>query len=566
MIFAALLPIIICFIGIILSFKLSNEKMLLDEAEATLSGAESILDGTCESIKESLVTISKAPATDRLLTDGETSELISVYRMLYSSVVDSNRKADFALYDSEGKLIISNGKNNFVKSNLSVKWGILYELSHGSENTVIRAGRMYSGDSKKVVLRIGRTILDDAGNIEGYAVAQIADEGLSEILRAFESDRLGEIYILDDFGELIYSSALVENPEYPLALTKLTGAEKSRYYVTLDMMQRYYYSNNNQNNLQIMYCQQVEPYNVMSKSLMIILIIATVAGIILAFFVSNNFSAMFYRPIRNMIDGMAKIKHGDFSVKVDVENDDELGHLSSAFNDMSSKLTDNMNKLVNREKELADANIKMMQAQLNPHFIYNTLDTMKWIGKDNEIPEVATLSSGLADIMRASISSGQTVTLEKEIDLVESYAAIQQIRFNDKFELLTDIPKELLKCEVPKLILQPIVENAIIHGFEDMETGGLVYIRVIGKSSETYFEVENNGKLIDLDDINSRLTNFDSEEIRKGYGIVNVNERIKALYGEEYGINYMIRDNHTVAYFKIPSKEVREVSDESINR
>ena len=164
--------------------------------------------------------------------------------------------------------------------------------------------------------------------------------------------------------------------------------------------------------------------------------------------------------------------------------DDELGQLSESFNVMSRHLIDNTERLIQRERELSDSNIKMMQAQLNPHFLYNTLDTMKWMAKENEMPELVSMASNLAQILRMSISAKPIIRLFEEIALVEAYTEIQKIRFEDKFDLIVDIPAELENCTLPKLTLQPLVENAIIHGLADCETGMVLVQAAVVKLPE----------------------------------------------------------------------------------
>jgi len=339
--------------------------------------------------------------------------------------------------------------------------------------------------------------------------------------------------VLDDFDETVYKTSDVDGTAFVNAKEALYK-NHSEYYLSDDSFSRYYMADCEKYSLHIFYRQQVEPYAFMSQNLVWILVLASVVGMTVSLLVSHQFSRMFYKPIHRMSEGMKEIKEGNFEVEIEVDSEDELGRLSKVFNEMSAELTDNMNELVEREKELADANIKMMQAQLNPHFIYNTLETMKWIGKDNEVPEVATLSSGLADIMRASISSGRTVSLKKVIDLVESYAAIQQIRFSDKFELITDISEELMECEVPKLILQPVVENAILHGFSTRNYGQ-VLISGFREDDRLILIVKDDGVGVD-EEIMDKLNNH--EQLAKGsnIGFHNVDAIIRLHYGEEYGL------------------------------
>ena len=168
---------------------------------------------------------------------------------------------------------------------------------------------------------------------------------------------------------------------------------------------------------------------------------------------------------------MDEVQEGNLDTHVDMERQDEFGELAENFNIMTKRISSYMEERVRREKELNETQIAMMQSQLNPHFLYNTLDTMKWVAKANHIPEIATLAAKLAKILRTSISSAQFITLREEMTLVESYAKIQKIRFNGKFDFRYEIAPETEEILVPKLIVQPIVENAVIHGLADADEG-----------------------------------------------------------------------------------------------
>ena len=175
-----------------------------------------------------------------------------------------------------------------------------------------------------------------------------------------------------------------------------------------------------------------------------------------------------------------------------------------------------------------------MQAQLNPHFLYNTLDTMKWVAKANHIPEIATLASKLAKILRTSISQVQFITLKEEMELVESYAEIQKIRFYGKFCFEYELPEEIKQCRIPKLIVQPIVENAVIHGLADCDEGH-IYVKAMEKDGKLHIEVQDDGCGISremMEQLNSR----DREQLTGHLGFYNVDTIIRLHYGDEYGV------------------------------
>lgn len=534
MIFAAILPIIICFAGVLISFNMSNEQKLKSEADQILTGVSNDTDAEFSNVKQSLSRVANSPATVRMLIDNDKEDVYSVYRTMYQEARSLGSVAEYTLYDKNGNLKLYTGELTTDKESLSVNWGILYELINNDFETEVRSARIYSTYSKDILLRIGMRVVDDNGDLQGFAVALIKNDGFDNIVRGYLTSTGGAVFLLDDFDECFYASSAITDSEFVDALQSLRTGNSKNYYTNSSKTYRYYYEYNEKDCVNIVYRQPVEAYNFMTRSLILIVLFASLTAIVICLAVSRNLSRMFYKPIRRMSDGIEEIKQGNYDIRIKVDSEDEMGHLSEMFNDMSEKLTENMEELVNREKELSDANIKMMQAQLNPHFIYNTLDTMKWIGKDNDIHEVSTLSSGLADIMRASISSGQTVKLEKEIALVESYAAIQQIRFNDKFELLTDIEPELMECEVPKLILQPIVENSILHGFCNRDYGQ-VLISAHRDEDKLIIVVQDDGEGIDEDTM-TKLNNH--EQLAKGtnIGFHNVDAIIRLHYGNEYGL------------------------------
>ena len=166
--------------------------------------------------------------------------------------------------------------------------------------------------------------------------------------------------------------------------------------------------------------------------------------------------------------------------------------------------------------------------------ILDTLDTMKWVAKANHIPEIATLAAKLAKILRTSISSAQFITLQEEMTLVESYAKIQKIRFNGKFDFRYEIAPETEEILVPKLIVQPIVENAVIHGLADADEGH-IFVRAYLERKELVIEVSDDGCGIS-DEVIRRLGNRDKEQKNGHIGFYNVDTIIRLHYGKDYGL------------------------------
>ena len=241
------------------------------------------------------------------------------------------------------------------------------------------------------------------------------------------------------------------------------------------------------------------------------------------------------KPMHTLTQAMKEAESGDLNVQIEVERSDEIGHLATHFNRMIRELQYYMIEQIRQQKELNNVSIAMMQAQLNPHFLYNTLDTMKWVAKANHIPEIAMLSSSLAKILRISISQEAFVTVKEEMELVKCYVDIQQIRFSDRFEYDVHLPEGLEDYKIPKLIVQPIVENAIIHGLADRDSGKIL-VEISCKDGDLFISVLDDGCGM-AKEVMEHLNSRNRDHLEGHLGFYNVDSIIRLYYGHEYGLN-----------------------------
>ena len=196
------------------------------------------------------------------------------------------------------------------------------------------------------------------------------------------------------------------------------------------------------------------------------------------------------------------------------------------------------------QMNLKQMELRLLQAQINPHFLYNTFDTIIWLAEDKQNEEVVNMVSSLSNFFRTSLSKGRDyITLGEEQLQVMSYLQIQQTRYKDILTYSIEIPEELNDCIVLKLILQPIVENALYHGIKNKRGMGMIRVWGKQKGDNLYFYIEDNGigmKKEEQDRVRALLTEKakDYEETQSGFGLSNVNERIQLSYGLEYGISF----------------------------
>ncbi|MWV47238.1 HAMP domain-containing protein [Paenibacillus sp. HJL G12] len=288
--------------------------------------------------------------------------------------------------------------------------------------------------------------------------------------------------------------------------------------------------------------------NVISKSalyqdsnrlLQVILIIALlciVFSIITAMLLANSIT----NPILKMIRLMRQVMSGELTVRYKAKRrHDEFDILGNNFNYMVTRIDELLKAVYAEQDQKRIAELKALQAQINPHFLYNTLDIIKWTALIQKANNAAEMVSLLSRLLRISLGKGEeTVTVAEEMEHVQCYLGIQKFRFNFNIETVVEMEDDVKLLRTPKLILQPIVENAIMHAFEDQESGGRIHIACFKVPGEGLrFEVTDNGKGMELAFARTLLTEQTvSGEKSGGIGLANVDERMKLICGKMYGI------------------------------
>ncbi|MBS6645198.1 MAG: sensor histidine kinase [Clostridiaceae bacterium] len=271
-------------------------------------------------------------------------------------------------------------------------------------------------------------------------------------------------------------------------------------------------------------------------------------------FVVIFFSNSLIRPLHNMANSMDIAAKGDFTVSLPIESDDEIGQLSRHFNSMIQKINSLIDNVYKKELLYKDAEFKMLQAQINPHFIYNVLDTISWTVQLNGMPEISKMASALSRLMRISINKNQNITLKEELSCVQDYLLIQKIRYQDKISAVIDVDERLNDLVIPKLILEPIVENAVVHGLEGKVGTGLILVKGELTSGTVIFTIKDNGIGITQERLEEIWSSHSkSNSTHTGLGFLNVHSRIQYIYGSDYGLEIKSqRNSGTTVTIRIP--------------
>ena len=259
--------------------------------------------------------------------------------------------------------------------------------------------------------------------------------------------------------------------------------------------------------------------------------------IILVIFIFGFISAKISHPIKELEESMKRVEEGEFNIYIDVKGEDEVERLATAFNLMISKVRYLMGQIVIQQEAKRKSELDALQAQINPHFLYNTLDSIVWMAENGKNDGVITMVTALAKLFRISISRGRNIiTVREEIEHAKNYLIIQKIRYKNKFKFEIITQEEVLEYKTTKLILQPLIENSIYHGIEYMVDEGFIRISVSITNGKLLYEVSDNGLGIDPEKLKHLLEYRVKTDSGSGVGVKNVHERIQIRYGMGYGL------------------------------
>ena len=522
----SLVPVLLCSALLLQIFRLRMTADQQQNAEQQLDGACHALSSMQEGLQEAALTLGGSETVLGALSGGWENSA-SVYSALYDATEDVRRFARFELYDAEGTLMYATQTVHGAQT-LPVSWGILKEAA--DEDAIVYSASIDPTDLDEPVLR-GAVRLTRDGQTAGFLVAAFYETQLRAMFDSLAGAQ-NEILLMDGFWRGVYCSqqAQVQTLSYALrgqllhgkALTGLSDNfvytarqdEATGLFLVLQQPQVF-----TRGTLRLLYTVSA---------------LCALGGVAVSIALSLRLSRQMFQPIGTLHRAITQVGRNDLEVQVPVQEGqcDELGELAQQFNGMVLSLRRNQQALLKNQQALNDAQIRMMQAQLNPHFLCNTLDTMKWISKINQVPQVALMSTNLADILRFCISPDEFVELRQELAILGRYVEIQRIRLSDSFTFAQDVPEGLLSCLVPKMMLQPLAENAILHGLSGVQDGRLT---VTARESDGVLEicVLDNGCGFPAD----MLGPYQAPEQQTGHlGLFNVDTILRKHYGESFGL------------------------------
>lgn len=277
------------------------------------------------------------------------------------------------------------------------------------------------------------------------------------------------------------------------------------------------------------------------NTIVYILFTCVIISLVLVVIVSFKFSRTLTNPIFKLKRLMKQAESGDLTVRFNFEHNDEIGELGQSFNHMIARIDQLIQMVYVEQENKRTAEMKSLQEQIKPHFLYNTLDTISWMARDYDAEDIVRLVDALTNMFRIGLSHGKDIiTVKEEITHVSNYLYIQKIRYKDKLNYVIHVDESLYAIEVPKLILQPLVENAIYHGVKAKRGGGTITITGVPEGENLVFTVQDDGAGMlqeKVEELNRRMSERSVLDEKKSFGLFYIRERIQLCYGKGYGVH-----------------------------
>jgi two-component system sensor histidine kinase YesM len=506
----------------------NTREMLVRQSEESLSGIAEKVRECIESYRHLAYQLSSDPLVVTILSDdGGIAGQAGVYEQLYSIMKGH-------IYNAAAHIVSSSGKTQFSTHQFPSIYDIRYQTNSGSpfsywqENgdstaSLVRTDRYINNGSNAVAVNIVRKVTNASGREVGYAVIDVFHSTLGQLCSSADFNDT----ILINAGNLTAGSLLKSDHYGNFALfpeLKLVHPPYRGTYTELSAIVSVFPVY--ESHLFLAGILRIDTYLSTLRETSLVTLWIILAGMTISVVLAAFLSTSVARPIDTLALSMRRLESGDFTVQVPEKRKDEIGQLNKSFNIMVKRIESLVQRTKEEEKLLAAAELKALQSQINPHFLYNTLGAIKSIAKLHDEREIHDIVVQLGKLLRGAMdASDEVIPLQKSIEQAESYLIIQRIRYGNKLKVDIDVQEEILQVKTPKLLLQPIVENAVVHGLEKKLGEWSIRIAGAGDNGLIRLSVADNGIGFD-----ASASDFRAEE--KKVGMANVYRRLKLYYGE----------------------------------
>ncbi len=476
-----------------------------------------------------------------------------VYEILYNFCNSIEEEADFYIFDEDFEMLVGSTKDTptFIPKDSTTSWGITKRLKTNPKETILECNKTYKDHLKRTRLLIGHTILQDEA-VKGYIIFSLYGD---EFIKTSGSPTT-QILATDQYDTLF----LATTPGFSNTLDKVKGEFKQQsHYITIDNDR--YYKESSQvvgGKLRIYTFTPVGRFLrvFIWAGLFFILVIMTLS--ITMVVVAEKIASEKTKIIDKMVEAFEQVQKGNLDVTLNIRSYDEFEIIGESYNLMLKSIKKLL--LLNEEKVRQNilSEIKQLEFQFNPHFLFNTLEHIRYMAKLD--PDAASkMIVSLSTLLRYSINNTiSDVTIAEDLEYTMSYLHIQQYRFSERFHYTTYMERGTEECIVPKLILQPIIENAIKYGFGDKEDL-TIKIKVSFLADDLVIVIYDDGIGMEQEVLEELQTLLSQENNRSNHiGLYNVHRRIQLMYGKAYGVTLQSERNEgTVVKIILPINKRR---------
>lgn len=471
----------------------------------------------------------------------------------------------------ENGLVLTDSASNAIKDYIDVKQMEWYTKAvEAKGRPVISASHTqnYLKNEGKWVFSLSAAIMEE-NKILGIVLIDMSYKNLTDMCNDIQLGEKGYVYIVGQGQEMIYhpKQQLIYSGILQEDLARVMQQEEGSFTEVLEDKRLVTVHSLKEVGWRVVGVSYIGELLVSKKEIIIPLIILTLLALVVAFLISKRIASQTAKPIRELTEHMQEIELGKLGVEIDTQSDtEEIQCLTASFKEMVYKIEGLIEQVEDNQKKLRKSELKVLQSQINPHFLYNSLDTIIWLGEREECEKVVQMTAALARYFRLSLSKGkEVITIYEEVEHVKHYLQIQKIRYASKLAYTIEVSPDIFDEMIVKIVLQPLVENALYHGIKDLEEGG--YIRVLGfrEGNNIILEVYDNGKGMSREQIKNILKAPSSTSITKGgVAIKNVHERIQVYFGQEYGLSYESEyGKWTKVRITIPATEIGEWNEKN---
>jgi len=508
---------------------------------------------------------------DQLEEEGGTElqeRITSIFKTITDTREDITNIALLPILHPERKALINEGHsrlNPFISPS-DLSWYQEAEKAQGK--TALSSSHVQNAvdGSYEWVVTLSRSITRSGEKeASGIFFVDLNYNAISELCEKISLGNKGYIYILDKNGSIVYhpqQQLIYSGMKDELISQVMNTAESS--FLTEDG-RLYTVSRSEQTGwivVGVSYVSELLQEAQRARAIYVVIALLLFAvALSLAFLLSDEIT----KPIKSLEISMKEVEKGNFEhAALEVRDANEIGRLSRNFNMMTEEIQKLMEKNAKEEQAKRRSELKALQAQINPHFLYNTLDSIIWMAEWGKTQEVVSITASLAKLLRRSISNEQElVTIEEEAAYTKEYLTIQKMRYKDKLEYEIFLEPEIAQEKVIKLVLQPLVENAIYHGIKYKEGKGLIQIRGFREGDRVFLQVADDGNGMDAETLEHIFEKHTRDTKSNGVGLNNVRERIQLYYGAEYGLSFQSRPGEgTVATIILPAGKEEGSSEE----